>query len=456
MPKLSAVLREHNLSIFQAGVAAANPQQAINHCLSVLDGQLRIRLNLLDDSPIRSGRWSKIHLMAVGKAACAMASAARQALPQTWCADPGIVITNYENVVAVEGFEVLGAGHPLPDNKGLLAAQRLVSRIKNAQANELILLLLSGGGSALLPYPVEGVSLADKIATTRLLLSSGATINQINGVRKHLSQIKGGGLARWAPPADLHALILSDVLGDDLSAIASGPTVADETRFADAIGVFNDKQLWPQVPEAVRDYLQQGAAGLKAETLKPGDPALQSAGQTLIGSNAISVEAAISAAQQNDYQTHLYSRHLCGEAREVAEQLARHAQNLLSAGLQQATAVIAGGETTVTLRGSGKGGRNQEMALAFAMAAEQLALACEWVFLSGGTDGLDGPTDAAGGIVDNTTLNRIRHAGINPQTALAHNDSYPALQAANDLLITGATGTNVADLQILLLHPAHA
>lgn len=452
MAHTAAVLREHCLALFQAGVTAADPHAAVGQCLAFDGDRLHIRLAPASDQ-CRSGEWQKLHLIAFGKAACAMANAARQAIPAHKLAGPGIAVTTYENAEAVEGFEVLAAGHPLPDRNGLHAAQKIAERIQTASADELVLVLISGGGSALVPYPVEGISLADKIAATQLLLACGADINQVNCVRKHLSRLKGGGLARLAAPADLHALILSDVLGDDLSTIASGPTVADATSFADAIAVFNGKRVWDKVPAAIKDYLEQGAAGLKPETAKPGDPLLKSCSHTLVGSNAISVSAVVHASEKLGHQTLIYSEHLCGEAREAAEQWVLDANDLLGKGLSRATAMIAGGETTVTLTGTGTGGRNQEMALAFALAAERHGLPCRWTFLSAGTDGRDGPTAAAGGIVDSGSLNRMRRAGGDPQAALNNNDSYTALEAANALVVTGATGTNVADLQILLLYP---
>lgn len=452
MTHTAAILREHCLALFQAGVAAADPRAAVEQCLLVDDDQLKIRLQPQADR-FRSADWQKIHIIAFGKAACAMAGAARQTIPPHKLAEPGIVVTTYENAEAVQGFEVLAAGHPLPDRNGLNAAQRIVDKIRTIPAGDLVLVLISGGGSALLPCPAEDISLADKIAATQLLLACGAAINQVNCVRKHLSLLKGGGLARFAAPADLHALILSDVLGDDLSSIASGPTVADATSFADAIAVFKSKQVWDKLPTTVKNHLEKGAAGIIPETLKPGDPLLNSVSHTMVGSNAISVSATAHACRQQGYQTLIYSHNLCGEAREVAEQWVMDANMLLTKGLAQATAMIAGGETTVTLTGTGKGGRNQEMALAFALAAERHGLPCLWTFLSAGTDGRDGPTDAAGGIVNSATLNQIRRAGIDPLTALDDNDSYTALHAASALVITGATGTNVADLQILLLYP---
>jgi hydroxypyruvate reductase len=325
----------------------------------------------------------------------------------------------------------------------------VAERVANAEQGELVLVMISGGGSALLPFPAEGISLADKIATTDLLLACGASIDQINCVRKHLSRLKGGGLARLAAPADLHALILSDVMGDDPSAIASGPTVPDDTRFADAVAVLNDFGIWSKAPSSVRDYLEKGCRGEVAETPKSADPLFDKTGYTLVGSNRISVDATLRMARDLGYDALLYSDRLSGEASDAAERLVRHAARLHQQGLNRPTALLAGGETTVTLKGGGRGGCNQEMALAFALAAERESLPGDWVFLSGGTDGRDGPTDAAGGLVDPTTLSRIKSA----QALLDDNDSFRALSQSGDLLITGATGTNVADLQVVLLRP---
>ena len=256
-----------------------------------------------------------------------------------------------------------------------------------------------------------------------------------------------------AAPADLHALILSDVLGDDLSAIASGPTVPDDSTFQDAIAVFKSKQIWDKVPGSVQTLLEKGCQGDIQETPKPGNRLFARIGHTLIGSNLISVKALIKAASEKGYESRLYSDKLCGEARIEAEKLAIHVKQLVDQGIDTPIALLAGGETTVTLKGNGQGGRNQEMALAFALASEQQGLAACWTFLSGGTDGRDGPTDAAGGLVDPGSISRMRAAGIDPSANLDNNDSYTALKYSQDLLDTGATGTNVADLQVLLIHP---
>ncbi|WP_305906453.1 DUF4147 domain-containing protein [Methylomarinum sp. Ch1-1] len=442
-------LRRDAANIFRAGIDAADPFQAVARSLKADAHQLEIALDLEHPEQKRVGQWSKVHLIAFGKAACAMADAAQQIIPTDCQAKPGIAVTNYENASAVDNIRVFAAGHPLPDDAGLDAAKQVAATVAQAQPQELVLVLVSGGGSALLPYPTDGVSLQDKIKTTDLLLASGATINQINCVRKHLSKLKGGGLAKLAAPADLHALILSDVLGDDLSSIASGPTVADDSRYADAVAVLHDKALWDKIPQTVRVHLEKGCRGEIAETPKSGDPLFAHTGHTLLGSNRISVNATLQAAQRLGYETILYDDHLCGEARGEAEKLVLAAKQRQRQGLHKATALLAGGETTVTLTGSGKGGRNQEMALAFALAAERHGLNGDWVFLSGGTDGRDGPTDAAGGLVDPATVKLIAGAAA----LLDNNDAYNALKQSQDLLDTGATGTNVADLQVLLILP---
>ena len=455
MPVSALPPRRLIVELFLAGVSAADPYLAVQSCLHASDAELQIGLDRLDTGRQRRGIWPRVHIIAFGKAACAMAAAAQKIIPPEKQAYPGIAVTTYDNLREVDGFKVIGAGHPLPDAAGLDAARLVAARAAAAQAGELVLALVSGGGSALLPLPVAAISLAEKIATTNLLLACGANIQQMNTVRKHLSQLKGGGLAKMTAPAELHALILSDVIGDELSAIASGPTVADASTFGEAIEILKSFQIWSKIPLAVQNHLLAGLTDATLETPKADADFFHSTGHTLIGSNAISIEAVIAATAKQTYRIEVFNRQLCGEAREAAAELVAYAAELLLNDAQRPIAIIAGGETTVTLGHNqpGKGGRNQEMALAFAVVAENRDLPANWLFLSGGTDGRDGPTDAAGGVVDSQTLHKIRLAGFDPAAMLDNHDAYPALQAADALLMTGATGTNVADIQILLLHP---
>mgnify|MGYP000264600392 CR=1 FL=1 len=449
---VNALLRKDALSIFQQGIDAADPYQAVKNCLTLSDNTIEIALDLNDPTQKRMGQWSKVYIIAFGKAACRMAQAAVDIIPAQLITEKPIVITNIENVQLLKNIDVLGTGHPIPDTAGIDAAQRVTDQLKRTKTGELVLTLISGGGSALLPYPVTEISLNDKQQTTDLLLASGAAIEQINYVRKHLSQLKGGQLAELALPADLHSFILSDVIGDDLSSIASGPTVADNTTFEDAINILTKNEIWDKIPPSVKAYLQKGAQGLAKETPKANADCFKNTSHTLVASNSISLNQSINTAKKLAYTTTIFSSALCGEAKEIAEQLVLAAKQIENS-QKDATALLAGGESTVTIKGTGLGGRNQEMALAFAIAAEKHKLKSHWAFLSGGTDGRDGPTDAAGGLVDSNTLNRIKQGKISPDNLLDNNDSYSALKESQDLVITGATGTNVADLQILLIRP---
>ncbi len=446
-------LRDQAKAIFQAGVDSADPARAVAGVLSCRDGQPVFTPHPLspnEEEKTRKGQWERVFILSFGKAAVAMAEAAAKIIPDNLFQAPGIVVTNYENAdVSIPGFEVIAAGHPLPDANGVNGAARIAEIARSATKDDLVLVLVSGGGSALLPLPAEGLSLDDKIATTDLMLACGASINDMNCVRKHLSMLKGGGLASMAAPADLHALILSDVIGDDLSTIASGPTVPDMTTFEDAVGILKQRDIWEKVPATVRARLEAGMAGDIPDTPNEKDPLFDTVSHHLIGSNTVSVHALLDAAGK-DFEGEVLNYPLCGEARDAAETLVDKALKYKPREDGKPIAIVTGGETTVTLKGDGMGGRNQEMALAFALAAEKKGLTGNWVFLSGGTDGRDGPNDAAGGVVDPGSLERMRAEGGEPSAFLDNNDSYHALEKAQDLLMTGPTGTNVADLQIFL------
>jgi glycerate 2-kinase len=375
-----------------------------------------------------------------GKAGGSMAAALERALgPRI---SEGLVVVKDGYTVPTERIALREAGHPVPDARGQAATEEMVRRAHAAGADDLIVFLVSGGGSSLTPAPVPPITLAEKQETTRLLLGAGATINELNAVRKHLSLFKGGQFARAAAPTTLVALILSDVIGDPLDVIASGPTAPDPTTFADALSVLARRGIGSHVPAAVRLRLESGARGEIAETPKPGDPAFKHVTNVIIGNNATVVEAAAAEAHRLGYRTEILTRELQGEAREVARQLVARARSF-----PPRTCLIAGGETTVTVQGPGRGGRCQEFVLA---AALELLPEDRLVVLAAGTDGSDGPTDAAGAIADATTVARGERAGRTARAALDDNDAYTFFSAADALVVSGPTNTNLLDLYLLL------
>lgn len=346
---------------------------------------------------------------------------------------------------------LLLASHPVPDERGRAAADAVLDLAGGLTSDDLLLVLLSGGASALLPAPVPGVSLRDKADVTSLLLRAGATIHELNTVRKHLSRLKGGGLARAAAPARVVCLVLSDVVGDDLSTIASGPTAPDPTTFDDALRVLGARGVLERCPGAVRASLEAGAQGTRPETPKPHDALFRRVTTRVIGSNRASVAAAAREARRQGLRPVVLTTRLEGEAREVARVLVAVLRECVESGRPATPPVclLAGGETTVTVRGDGRGGRNQELAVA---AAEPLAgFPGPAVLATLATDGVDGASEAAGGVVDDRSVGRAATLGVAPPAAfLAVSDSRGFLAALGDLIVTGPTGTNVVDLAVLL------
>ena len=445
-----AQMRGHARTMFADAVAAADPRAAVVRTLHKQPNSSQIQSTAKPQSfQLQEFSRRKVRVVAFGKAAITMTEGALECVPEDLLIESPVAVTSYENVIQHSKIQILGAGHPIPNADGLKAARKIAKTVRAAKADELILALISGGASALLPMPPPSITLEDKRNATQLLLTSGADIHEINTVRKHLSELKGGGLARLAYPAALQVLILSDVLDNDPGTIASGPTAGDLTTFSDAKGVFLRRGIWEQIPNSIQAHLNRGCDGLIDETTLPEDEIFRDVSNTIVGSNLISLDSICQSAKSAGYDVQIVSKALTGEARSVAEKFLMR----VSAPIERPTAFVAGGETTVTVRGSGLGGRNQEMALTFAIDADSRFNNLSWVFLSGGTDGIDGPTDAAGGLVDPGTISRIRNAGYDPRLLLDNNDAYHALDHVGDLLVTGATGTNVADLQILLIHP---
>jgi hydroxypyruvate reductase len=414
-------LRTKARLLFDAAVLAADPAKAVRRGL--------------DQSPPPEKRDGRTLIVAVGKAAPAMLSEALKSIPEPHAA---IAVTHHENTAQLAGAEIWHAGHPVPDDAGERAARRVMDILGDATENDRIIALISGGGSALLPAPPPGVSLADKARLNDLLLSAGLDIVQMNLVRQQVSLLKGGGFARLAAPASVDAFLLSDVIGDDLRAIASGPTVSPIGTAAEAIKLLKDNEIWDTAPASIRVHLEEIQR-------RPPPPQAQ-ATNTLVGSNRISLDAMAEEAEHLGLAPVIVNDALIGNVNDAAQQVLAEMIDR-----PHPTALLFGGETTVKLTGTGRGGRNQELALRVAHAAPDLNT--KWVFLSGGTDGRDGPTDAAGGVVDAGTLHRIKAADKDVTSLLANNDSYAALAAGGDLLMTQATGTNVADVQALLIAP---
>ena len=436
--------RRDILAIFKAGLAAADPVDAVRRHVVRRGRKLRLGDYSWDLTKVRN-----IFVVGAGKASARMAGALEEILGDR-IAGGWINVKSAAAEKPLRRIHVHEAGHPVPDEAGLGGAREIVKILESAGAGDLVLLCLSGGGSALMPLPVEGVSLADKQAVTQALLACGADIREINTVRKHLSQLKGGRFAQAAQPAEVVALILSDVVGDPLDAIASGPSAPDSTTFADALAVLSKYGIESRAPRGVLEHLRAGAAGAKPETPKPGDPIFAKVRNLLIANNAASVAACARKARELGYRPLVLSSTIEGEAREVARVCVAIARESLASGRPVAppACLIAGGETTVTLRGSGLGGRNQEFALAAALAARGLEGVA---ILAGGTDGTDGPTDAAGALADGATCDRAAGLGLSAADFLARNDSYHFFQPLGDLLMTGPTGTNVMDLYLLLV-----
>ncbi len=352
-------------------------------------------------------------------------------------------------------ISLVEAGHPVPDEHGLAGAETIAGLLHGLTERDLVIVLISGGGSALLPRPVPGVTLTDLQQLTGIMLKCGANITELNCLRKHLSQLQGGQLARMAAPARVATLILSDVVGSPLDVIGSGPTVPDRSSFADAMNVLRSYGVVESVPASILADLQRGAAGQIADTPKPGDPLFSRVTNVVVGDNAIAARAAVAEARRQGWQAQLLTTYVEGEAREVARLMAGLAHGIACgpSDLKPPVCLVFGGETTVTIRGDGLGGRNQELALAAAIALDgyaPLPNGVEVAVVSLATDGSDGPTDAAGGIATRDTLARGRALGLDAHAALANNDSYHYLSALGDLIVTGPTNTNVNDLIFVL------
>jgi len=453
--------RHHLQQIFQAALKRVDPYQAIRARVSLAGNLLQVKTEELTID-LDLTHYDRILLLGAGKATAPMARAFEELLGDR--IDTGLICVKEGHLEPLQRIEVIEAAHPIPDHRGLTAARRFAELAKAVDEKTLIINCISGGASALLPYPLDSessagvadVSLTDKQLLTSLLLGCGAPIEDINCVRKHLSAIKGGRFLRLAAPARSLNFILSDVVGDDLASIASGLTSADPTTFGDAINIIDRYQLRSRTPASVLSALEHGQEGRIAETPKEGDRCLSYATNILIATNRHALLAAERQAQQLGYNTRAGSVMITGEARNAARYLATIAREVAVSDLfmEKPACLLFGGETVVTLQGNGKGGRNQELALSFLHELagwdnHQQARVC---FLSAATDGNDGPTDATGGFADAEILSRANIAGLDMERYLGNNDSYHFLKKVDGLLISGPTNTNVGDLQMVLIY----
>jgi glycerate 2-kinase len=427
-PQLSEAIRRDAVTCALAGIAAVDPGDLVRRALA----QIHLEGN--------------VTLVAAGKAAGSMASAAIVALAGT--VRSGVVISPDPTATSHDRIMSFVGGHPVPNERGVEGARAIVGVVEPLRAGDTLLCLISGGASSLMTLPAAGLSVHEVASTTTLLLRAGATIQELNCVRKHLDQLKGGRLAALAFPARVVALILSDVVGDSLPTIASGPTVADPTTIGEATSVLRAHGLWDLVPAAVRVHLENG----EDESPKPGDPRLERSVNRIIGSNVTAADAACAQARSLGYSARVVTTSLTGEASAVGADIVRDTRGECKRQARK-VALIFAGETTVTVSGPGSGGRNQELVLGAAIAMDGtpgMAVA------SLGTDGVDGPTDAAGAVADGESITRARALGLDPAVALAANDTHTFWKGLGGLVRTGPTGTNVMDIVVALAVPARA
>lgn len=432
--------------ILQAALLAADPYLSVWQHLQRNGNRLLSAGRTYDLDQV-----DRVWLVGVGKASLPMLSASIELLGEKLAG--GVIAVKEFSISSQDrnccSVEILESAHPVPDERSIEAARKIMTVAQQAGSGDLLVVLISGGGSSLMTLPVPGVLLAELQILTQSLLRSGATITQVNTVRKHLDQIKGGGLIEHSSAGRVLTLILSDVIGDPLDVIASGPTVPDASSFKDAHDILVGFRLWDDVPEGIRAHIVQGMNGTVSETPRPGDPRFERVQNVLIGSNRMAVEAALHQAGVEGFEPHVLPQPLIGEAAPLGEWLAGLGKRIQAAQSRQAPlCVIAGGETTVTVRGAGRGGRNQELALG---AVRGLADVPGALLVTLATDGQDGDTPAAGAVISSDTLSRAQHLGLDPLQYLRENDSYSFFKQLDDLVITGPTLTNVNDIAVLVI-----
>jgi glycerate 2-kinase len=441
-------MRRMAKAIFSKALSAVEPSKILKDRIRIEKDHLLIKMDENSEKIFDLKSFDKIFLVGTGKASNSMAQAVEEILGD-WMTK-GLITTKYGHLLPLKKTEIIEAGHPIPDQNGYEGAKKIKNLLKKSGPKDLVLFLLSGGGSALLPFPADGIGLKEKQEVTQLLLDCGADIKEINTIRKHISQMKGGWLAKWAYPSTVIGFILSDVVGDQLDVIGSGPTVPDPSTFEEVWEIIKKYDLLNEISPSIQKHLQLGKGGEKEETPKPGEVVFEKVYNSLIGSNILALRAAEKEAKFLGFNTLILSSSIVGETRESALFHSAIAKEVISSGnpIPTPACILSGGETTVTIKGTGLGGRNQEFALAGAIEISGIE---KVVLLSGGTDGTDGPTDATGAVADHTTVGRANSMGMDPKAYLKDNNAYPFFKKLGDLLITGPTHTNVMDVRILLV-----
>jgi len=438
---------EQLLDLFKIGVFSVQPKNILDSFLEVSKKQIIIKKGI-SQKKIYSN-VEKIFPICIGKASIDMANKVKEIFKTSDLKiEKGVVIVNKENFKKISGFKCFSSNHPIPDKYGFEAANYLKNYLSNLNANDLVLVFISGGGSALAPLPVDQISLRDKVLVNKILLECGANIKEINSVRKHLSKIKGGNLCKICFPASIQSFILSDVIGDDFSSIASGMTTYDESTFNDVHKILKKYKVWKKIPIKVQNFIKLGLRDRYLETPKKNDVIFKKTNNVLIGSNNLCLESIQKFCKSSKISSKIWIRNIEGDVKKVTKDLVSKIKNLK---IKQPIILISGGETTVKVLGNGRGGRNQEFGLYFCKQMKIQNPNQKFYILSAGTDGRDGPTDSAGAILNHLSLSNISEKKINLTKELKNNNSYEVLKKIKSLVIIKGTNTNVADVQLIYL-----
>ena len=437
---------EQLLEIFKHGVSSVQPNNILDNFIKVKSKKIIVTEG--SKQKIYS-KINRVFPVCIGKASVDMAKKIKKIFKvSNFKIEKGILIVNKENFSKVKGFKCFSSGHPIPNRNGLDASIFLENYLGKLEKNDLVLIFISGGGSALAPYPVDGISLEEKIIINKILLESGANIKEINIVRKHLSKLKGGNLVKICNPAYVHSFILSDVIGDDLSSIASGMTTYDNSTFRDVKKILNKYKIWTKIPKNIKNHINNGEKKKELETPKKNNQIFRKTNNTLIGSNNLCLNNMKNLCKKYNINSKIWFKNIDGDVKKISK---KFSNNIKKIKYKTPVLLISGGETTVKVNGKGKGGRNQEFALYFAIEMKKINPSKSFIILSAGTDGRDGPTNAAGGILNQGSLEKIKKKKVNLEKELLNNNSYQVLKKINSLVIIDGTNTNVADVQLIYL-----